>query len=151
MRLTPGTDHALRTLMYLAVTTRRLATIADISAAYGMSGNSLTKVVHRLGQAGFIETIRGRRGGIRLARAPGEINLGAVVRRMEPDLEIAPCFAGPSACTITPCCVLRQALTQALAAFLAVLDGYSLADLVRSPRRLAGLLDIPPAEAGGPP
>ena len=56
MRLTPGTDHALRTLMYLAVTTRRLATIADISAAYGMSGNSLTKVVHRLGQAGFIET-----------------------------------------------------------------------------------------------
>jgi Rrf2 family nitric oxide-sensitive transcriptional repressor len=144
MRLTTYTDYSLRTLMYLAVKPESLATIADISVAYGISDNHLKKVVHQLGQAGFIETVRGRQGGLRLARPAEQISLGAVIRQMEPDLEIAPCFAGKSACAIVPCCLLQRALKEALEAFFAVLNGYSLADLVQSRRQFAALLGISP-------
>jgi Rrf2 family nitric oxide-sensitive transcriptional repressor len=149
MRLTSYTDYSLRTMMYLAVKPERLATIADISTAYGISDNHLMKIVHQLGQAGFVDTVRGRRGGLRLARPADQINLGAIVRTMEPDMEIAPCFVPENSCVIAPCCGLQHVLREALDAFLAVLDRYTLADLVRSPRQLAGLLDI--AAIGGTP
>ncbi|HET6606212.1 MAG TPA: Rrf2 family transcriptional regulator [Rhodopila sp.] len=142
MRLTTYTDYSLRTMMYLAVKSERLATIADISSAYGISENHLMKIVHQLGQAGFIETVRGRRGGLRLARPPDQINLGVIVRKMEPDLEIAPCFGQVDSCAIAPCCGLQHVLKEALEAFLEILDRYTLADLIRSPIQLAALLDV---------
>lgn len=141
MRLTTYTDYSLRTMMYLVVKSERLATIRDISAAYGISENHLMKIVHQLGQAGFVETVRGRHGGLRLAQPPQQINLAEIVRVMEPDLEIAPCFAQGNSCAIAPCCGLQHVLKEALEAFLEILGRYTLADLVQSPRQLAGLLD----------
>lgn len=136
MRLTAFSDYTLRTLICLAV--RGPSTIAEIAELYGISEAHLTKVIHRLGQAGDIETVRGRNGGIRLAKPPGGINVGTVVRRTE-DIALLPCFEGGS-CLISPACVLREALRKALAAFLAVLDDYTIADLASSPM-LAGLLE----------
>jgi Rrf2 family nitric oxide-sensitive transcriptional repressor len=150
MRLTAFTDYTLRTLIYLALRGDRLATIADIAGAYGISANHLMKVVHRLGQAGDIETVRGQRGGIRLARPAAEISLGAVVRRTEPDLEIVPCFGAAGICAIQPDCVLQSALHKALQAFLDVLDGYTLADLIGPQRSLIASLGLAPEPAGAP-
>jgi Rrf2 family nitric oxide-sensitive transcriptional repressor len=100
--------------------------------------------VHQLGVAGEIETVRGRNGGLRLKKSPEEINLGAVVRRTEPDLALVPCFDAPGACVIGEACVLQHALHAALAAFLAVLDRTTLADLVAPRRRLTAMLGIAP-------
>jgi Rrf2 family nitric oxide-sensitive transcriptional repressor len=136
MRLTAFTDYTLRTLICLDV--RGQSTIADISALYGISDAHLTKVIHQLGLAGDIETTRGRNGGIRLAKSPESINVGAIVRRTE-DLALVTCFESGS-CLILGACVLRTALDEALAAFLAVLDRYTIADLTSSPA-LAGLLE----------
>jgi Rrf2 family nitric oxide-sensitive transcriptional repressor len=147
MQLTAFTDYTLRTLIYLAVEEGRRATIAEIAEAYGIAENHLTKVVLLLGQAGDIETLRGRGGGLRLARPADRIVIGAVVRRTEPDLALAPCL-GTRACVITPACGLRPVLAEALEAFLAVLDRYTLADLMgRSRDGLARLLGLP-APAG---
>jgi Rrf2 family nitric oxide-sensitive transcriptional repressor len=141
MRLTVYTDYSLRVLMYLAVHPEPRPTIAEIASSYGVSRNHLMKVVHALGLEGYIETLRGKHGGLRLARAPEEIVLGDVVRRTEPDLALLPCFDPVNApCAITPACRLRGALHQAQAAFLKVLDGYSLADLVQNRSALAQLL-----------
>lgn len=130
MRLTVYTDYSLRLLMYLAVKNDGLATIAEVAQAYDISRNHLMKVAHQLGVAGFVTTVRGKGGGLRLSRAPESIGLGEVVRRTEPDLALVPCFPPVQArCAITPSCVLRGALAEARAAFLRVLDGYTLADL----------------------
>jgi Rrf2 family transcriptional regulator, nitric oxide-sensitive transcriptional repressor len=137
MRLTNFSDYSLRTLICLAVKDR--STIAEISRLYGISEAHLTKVIHQLGIAGDIETIRGRGGGIRLARRPESLNVGAIVRRTE-DLALVTCLEG-GFCRIAPACNLQMALKEALAAFLAVLDRYTIADLVASPA-LAGLLEV---------
>jgi Rrf2 family nitric oxide-sensitive transcriptional repressor len=142
MRLTAFTDYTLRTLMYLAVDIDRLATIAEIAKAYHISETHLMKVVHQLGVSGDVETVRGRNGGMRLAKPAASINLGAVVRRTEADMELVPCFDDAELCAIGGACKLQAALREALAAFLAVLDRYSLADLVAPRRRLAFLLGI---------
>lgn len=142
MRLTTFSDYTLRTLMYLALRPQALCTIDEIADAYGISAHHLTKVVHQAAQAGEIETIRGQGGGLRLGRPPDAINIGAVLRRTEPDLAIVPCFGTGSACVIQPTCVLQGVLGDALAAFLAVLDRTSLADLVRPKRRLLELLEL---------
>jgi Rrf2 family nitric oxide-sensitive transcriptional repressor len=144
MRLTAYTDYTLRTLIYLAINAGRHATIAQIADTYSISEAHLTKVVHQLGVAGEIETIRGRNGGLRLKKPAEQINVGAVVRRTEPDLDLVPCFDAAGACAIGATCVLQRALHEALAAFLAVLDHYTLADLVAPRRRLAELLGIAP-------
>jgi Rrf2 family nitric oxide-sensitive transcriptional repressor len=141
MRLTTYTDYTLRVLTRLAVRPRELATIADIACSYGISSNHLMKVVHRLGIAGYVETVRGRNGGIRLLRKPADINIGEVVRRMEPDFNLVPCFNASNSCVIEPACVLKGALGEARDAFLAVLERYTLADLVASRRKLAVLLE----------
>lgn len=140
MRLTTFSDYTLRTLMYLALRPDKLCTIDEIAAAYGISANHLTKVVHQAAQAGEIETVRGQRGGLRLARRPEKISIGAVLRRAEPDLEIVPCFGAGETCAIQSACVLQGVLANALEAFLAVLDRATLADLVRPRRRLTELL-----------
>ncbi len=147
MRLTTFSDYTLRTLMYLALKPDRLCTIEEIAAAYGISANHLMKVVHAASLAGDIVTVRGRAGGLRLARPPEMTIVGAVLRRTEPDLEIVPCFCPAGACAIQPACVLQGALREALEAFLAVLDRITLADLVRPKQRLADLLKIVPAAA----
>jgi Rrf2 family transcriptional regulator, nitric oxide-sensitive transcriptional repressor len=148
MHLTAFSDYTLRTLIYLALRPDTLCTVNEIAAAYGISSHHLTKVVHQAGQAGEIATVRGQRGGLRLARDPTTISIGAVLRRTEPDLDIAPCFDSGKACAIQPACVLQGVLGDALAAFLAVLDRTTLADLVRPRRRLSRLLDLePPARS----
>jgi Rrf2 family nitric oxide-sensitive transcriptional repressor len=136
MRLTAFSDYSLRTLIYLAV--KGQSTIAEISRLYGISEAHLNKVIHQLGIAGDIETIRGRGGGIRLAKPAAAINVGAVVRRTE-DLALVTCLEGGT-CLIAPACMLQTALKEALVAFLNVLDRYTIADLASSPA-LAGLLE----------
>lgn len=142
MRLTVFTDYTLRTLMYLALRPDRLVTIADISDAYQISNNHLMKVVHQLALSGEVVTLRGQRGGLRLGRPAVEINIGSVVRRSEADLDIMPCFGSQGDCAIQPECVLATVVDEALRAFLGVLDGYTLADLVRPRMALARLLRI---------
>jgi Rrf2 family nitric oxide-sensitive transcriptional repressor len=147
MRLTVYTDYALRVLMYVAVRPEPLPTIGQIADAYQISRNHLMKVVYELGQAGYLETVRGKNGGLRLARKPQEIGLGRLVRETEPDMALVPCFDPIRAeCAITPACRLRGALSEARAAFLAVLDGYTLADLVSNGAALQALLGLAPAE-----
>ena len=129
MKLTAFSDYSLRTLIFLAV--KGPSTIAEISRLYGISEAHLNKVIHQLGIVGDIETIRGRGGGIRLARPPEALNVGAIVRRTE-DLALVTCLEG-GACLISPACMLQTALKEALAAFLAVLDRYTIADLAAAP------------------
>jgi Rrf2 family nitric oxide-sensitive transcriptional repressor len=145
MRLTVYTDYALRVLMYAALHADRLPTISEIAQTYGVSRNHIMKVVYELGVAGYIETVRGQRGGLRLARPPSKIVLGDVVRRTEPDVALMPCFdPANAACAIAPACRLKRALQQASGAFFAVLDGYTLADLTENGDLLRGLLTAAP-------
>jgi Rrf2 family transcriptional regulator, nitric oxide-sensitive transcriptional repressor len=145
MRLTVYTDYALRLLMYLALKNDGLATIEEVADSYGVSKNHLMKVTHQLGVGGYIETVRGRHGGLRLARPPKEIILGDVVRYTEPDFAIVMCLEPVDAdCTILPGCVLRKALERARDAFLNVLDQYTLNDLVRPRSALRAMLAIAP-------
>ncbi len=148
MRLTTYTDYTLRTLIYLALTTDRIVTIAEISEHYGISEAHLNKVVHQLGLAGDVETVRGKGGGLRLARPPEVIHVGEVVRRCEPDMVIVPCFGEPGGCVIEPDCVLQKAMRGALAAFLKELNRYTLADLIAPRRKLAVLLGLPRVTPG---
>lgn len=131
MRLTAYTDYTLRTLIYLAMQRERLVTIQDIADLHGISKNHLMKVVYQLGQQGLVETIRGRNGGMRLAREPADINIGDVVRGSETDFTMAECFdAASNSCTLAPGCTLKGVLGAATAAYLDVLDAVTLADLV---------------------
>jgi len=146
VRLTIYTDYALRLLMYLALKDDGLATIAEIADSYGISKNHLMKVAHQLGVGGYVGTVRGRGGGLRLAKSAEKIGLGEIVRRTEPDMALVPCFKpidGP--CPIRSSCVLRHALDKARQAFIDVLDGYSLGDLVRARTPLRALLAIAPS------
>jgi Rrf2 family nitric oxide-sensitive transcriptional repressor len=143
MRLTQHSDYSLRVLMYLGARPQRLATIQEIAAAYGVSENHLMKVVHRLAQNGFVETVRGRGGGLRLKGPPEEIRIGTVVRSVEEDFRLVACFGSGNACRITEVCRLKRALSQALGAFLESLDTWTLADLVQKPKALVEALAIP--------
>ncbi|WP_040225301.1 RrF2 family transcriptional regulator [Bhargavaea cecembensis] len=142
MRLTMYTDYSLRVLMYLGTKgPGELSTIQGISDAYGISKNHLMKVTHELGKMGYVETIRGRGGGVKLAVPPEEINIGAVVRQTEDDFNIVECFSSTAnQCILSPICGLRGALNRALLAYLAVLDEYTLADFLINKDDLAALL-----------
>ena len=142
MRLTRHTDYSLRVLMFLAVSPQRFGTITQIAEAYGISRNHLMKVVQALGQKGYLETTRGKGGGLALKTAPEQINIGQVVRDMEADLDLVECFGPADRCAITPGCRLRQVLIDALDAFLDVLDRRTLADLAEAPEPLVRLLSI---------
>lgn len=141
MRLTRHTDNALRALMYLAIHDESPARITDIARRMGMSEDHLAKVVARLASLGLVETIRGRVGGVRLARAPETIIVGNVVRATEDNLTLVECFdPATNRCPITPACALAPVLDEALRAFFAVLDAYTLADLCAKPRVIQRLL-----------
>lgn len=143
MRLTTYSDYALRVLMYLALRSDGLSTIAEIAGSYKISEAHLMKVVHQLGVAGYIETVRGRGGGLRLAKPAETIGLAEVIRTTEPDMAIVSCLKPLNApCMINPSCVLKRALERAQQAFMEVLEGYTLADLAAPRARLSGLLGI---------
>ena len=145
MHLTRFTDYGLRTLIYLALRPDELASIAEISGAYRISENHMVKVVHHLSQAGLIETIRGRNGGIRLARPASDIGLGHVVRATEQSLALVECQAGEP-CAIGGVCRLQGIMDEAKEAMLAVFDRYSLADVIgpqnQALRRRLGILRL---------
>lgn len=133
MRLSLHADYALRTLMYLAVHDGHRS-IGEIAGAYGISKNHLMKVAQRLVAEGFIEAVRGRTGGLRLAQAADQVNVGRVVRTMEETGSFVECFyPSTDTCVITPACQLRHALAGALEAFFRHLDRYSLADIAKNP------------------
>lgn len=143
MQLTQFSDYSLRTLIYLGLRDGSLATIEEIAGAYGISESHLTKVVHKLGRLGVIDTVRGRGGGMRLSRRPADINIGATVRLTEGNLTIVECFdVVHNTCPIAPVCGLNGALNEALQAFMAVLDRYTLADIISNRRDLTALLPM---------
>lgn len=144
MKLTAFTDYSLRVLIYLGTQPARRATIAQVAAAYDVSGNHLVKVVHFLGRQGWLKNVRGRGGGLELALPPERIGLGQVVRQTEGQA-LAECSADDRGnCCIAPTCRLRGVLAEALSAFHAVLDRYSLADLVSNRHELAAVLFVAP-------
>ena len=141
MRHTSYSDYALRMLMYLAVHPDRLCTIDEIARAYAISRNHLMKLAFELGRAGYIRTVRGRSGGLALGRPAESIVVGDVIRHTEEDFALVECFRPErNECAITPGCRLRSVFANALAAYLSVLDGYTLADLTNRPERLTMLL-----------
>lgn len=180
MRLTNYSDYALRSLIYLAVQKegQTLVNISDIAGSYDISKSHLTKIIHKLGQLGYIESVRGKNGGIRLARAPDDINLGVLIKQIEPDFELVECFAVPisddsqqydnsqqpddpqkadqlraaiplieagadnkkQGCAISPVCRLKGVFFEALTAFVSVLEGYTLADIINNKDDLRRLL-----------
>jgi len=144
MQLTLYTDYSLRVLIYLGLNPQRLATITDIAQSYGISRNHLVKVVHNLATQGFIHTSRGRRGGITLARPTAEINIGDVVRHTEVNFHLVECFDRErNTCPIAAACILKSALYEAQRAFVAVLDKYTLADVLGNRDWLSAVLKIP--------
>jgi Rrf2 family nitric oxide-sensitive transcriptional repressor len=148
MRLTSFTDYSLRVLVFLAVAPGGRGTIAEIAGAYGISENHLMKVAHLLGREGLLVTTRGKGGGLALARRPSTISVGAVVRLTEGAPVPAECFDRErNACVISPLCKLRGVLGDAVKAFYAVLDGYTLEDLVRNRHALAKVLLVESAAA----
>ncbi len=140
MRIASYSDFALRLLMYAAVKHPAYVTIAEVSKAYGISKNHLMKITHELALAGYLDTLRGRNGGLRLARPAREINVGHVVRLTETGSALVECFdPATNRCVITPACKLRHVLHDALEAFFRSLEKTTLADLVNDPRSLATL------------
>jgi Rrf2 family nitric oxide-sensitive transcriptional repressor len=136
MRLTRFTDYALRVMLYLGTQPERFCAISEIAQAYGISQNHLVKVVHDLGKAGYLTSARGRFGGVKLARPATDINVGAVIRHTEEGFDLVDC----TDCAIAPVCGLTRCLKEAMAAFLAVLDRHSLADLLDRRGEMARLL-----------
>lgn len=133
MRLARMTDYAIRLLIYVGQRGERLCTIAEVATAYEISETHLMKITNQLALGGWLQTVRGKGGGIRLAMAPARIPLGAVVRTMEPDFFIVDCFSTGTTCTLTGACVLTGVVDGALQRFMAHLDGHTLADVLPPP------------------
>lgn len=143
MRLTQFSDYALRTILFLGAQPGRLVSVTEIATAYGVSYHHLTKVATMLVETGVVEAVRGRNGGLRLAKSPAEINIGWLVRQTEPDMTLVECFDHESdTCPITAECKLRKALKDALRAFLVVLDEHTLNDLLGNAARQERLVQL---------
>ena len=140
MRLTKYSDYSLRTLMYLALS-KQLCTIDEVAQAYDIPKNHLIKVVNQLASLGYVESIRGKGGGIRLAHEPEDINIGDLIRETENSFDLVECFAADTnQCVLTPQCKLASILSTALGQFLSVLGEYTLADIVKP--KMRSLLSI---------
>jgi len=133
MRLTDFSDYSLRVLMYAAARDGQLITIEETAQVYGISRAHLMKVANQLTRTGFLRAVRGRSGGLTLAKTPGQIRLGDVLRTTEPDFALVECFRSDNNCLITTRCRLPGVLKEALAAFAGTLDRYTLADLLLRP------------------
>lgn len=145
MRITQHTDYALRVLMYVGGNPDRLVTIAEIAERFAISRTHLMKVVNQLVRDGFLHGQRGKGGGLRLGMKAEEIRVGAVLRNMETDLNLVECFDADGACLVERGCRLKRALNEALDAFLAVLDRYTLKDLLDSPATMRIVTMMKPA------
>lgn len=146
MHLTVRSNHAMRLMMYCAMKHRRIAPVSEIARACNMSEAHLAKIANRLAAAGFVETVRGRGGGVRLARAPGDISVGAVVRSTEMSACLIECLdLETNTCPLVSACKFRGLMQRALKAFLAVLDDCTLADLVDDGDDLRALMGLAPA------
>jgi Rrf2 family nitric oxide-sensitive transcriptional repressor len=139
MRLTLHTDYALRVLVHVGLRDGTLVTINEIAECYGISKNHLTKVVHQLGRAGYLETVRGKYGGVRLLKQPEDVLLGEFVRQTEEDFALVRCLRseGDEACLLTGQCLAKHAMADGLDAFFAVLNRYTLADMLEKERAAA--------------
>ena len=135
MQLTLYTDYSLRVLIYLSLYPEKLVTISEITDFYQISRNHLVKVVHNLSQKGFIESSRGKHGGLRLARGADQILIGQVVRATEPGFDMLACFdaKGAAGCRVLPLCKLKGVINQVTNEFLLKLDEYTLADVLSEP------------------
>lgn len=133
MRLARMTDYAIRLLIYLAQRPERLCTIAEVATSYAISETHLMKITHQLALDGWLETTRGKGGGIRLARPPAEIRIGEVVRTMEPDFYIVECFSTGNSCQLTGSCEVTGLMEGALRSFMGHLDSYTLKDVLPRP------------------
>jgi Rrf2 family transcriptional regulator, nitric oxide-sensitive transcriptional repressor len=143
MQLTTYTDYTLRTLIGLGAVAPDKLTMGQLSDAYGISVNHLLKVVNQLAALGYVETIRGKSGGARLAKDPADICVGTVVRQVEPELGVVPCLRnGEAPCVIAPACRLKRILSRATDQFLAELDQHTLADLLAPKAQLQRLLQL---------
>ncbi|MGZ8287749.1 MAG: RrF2 family transcriptional regulator [Telluria sp.] len=152
MRLTAYTDYSLRTLIYLAMHREQLVTVQHIAEAHGIARNHLTKVVHHLGLLGYVVTVRGRNGGLRLGCDPADIVIGEVVRNTETDFYMASCFEpATSACMYATACSLKGELAKATAAFLEVLDAVTLEQMAITEERKQGAKAAAKANAGAAP
>lgn len=143
MRLTQFSDYALRTALYLGAKPGQVISVGEIATSYGISYNHLAKVASALCDLGVAESVRGRRGGLRLAMAPATINVGWLVRQTEPDFTLVECFdPATDTCPITPACRLRAVLSDALQRFLSALDEHTLADFIDSEERRDVLIQL---------
>jgi Rrf2 family nitric oxide-sensitive transcriptional repressor len=140
--LTKFSDYSLRLLIYLALHEERTVPLVEVSRAYGVSPHIMVKVAQRLIEQGLVSSTRGRRGGLRLSKAPGEINVGRLIRQTEPGWDLVECFDRVhNTCPIEPVCGLKGALKRAQRAFLGVLDGHTLADFLPRAPSLVRLLN----------
>ncbi|QPC85473.1 Rrf2 family transcriptional regulator [Mesorhizobium sp. NBSH29] len=152
MRMTLHSDYGLRVLTYLALHPDRPCTVSEIATSYRLSRNHLLKVALNLKNAGFVEAVRGRTGGVRLGRPPNEIGIGAVIRSLEEDFALVECFKdGGGSCIIAPACRIKGIFSEALAAYMATLEKYTLQDALVNAPSLRTLFDltVPPAAAQG--
>lgn len=134
MQLTIFTDYGLRSLMYLAACPDRLCSVREIADHYGVSYNHLVKVAHRLSQLGYIQSVKGKGGGIKLAGDAMTLRLGDLVKTLEPNMHIVECFdRDTNTCRITGTCRLKHYLFDAAGAFIESLNGHTLADTVKNP------------------
>ena len=141
MQLTLFTDYALRTLVFLALQPEQhLSMITEVADRFSISRNHVVKIVHQLGMKGYIDTIRGKHGGIRLARASAEINLGDLIADMENMSCLMDCQR--EGCRLSPGCRFQSIMRKAMRAFMAVLAEFTLADLVRDEERMCDLLGL---------
>ncbi len=142
MQLTSFTDYSLRTLMYLAIHQERRCTVQEISGYFEISHNHMVKAVHNLAKLGYIESFKGKGGGIRLAKAPETINLGVIIKELEPDFFIAECFdCSTNYCKIAPICQLKTVLFQAYSQFIQELDKHTLASITSNRSSMIQLFD----------
>lgn len=143
MEVSMHADYGFRVMMYLALSDHKLVQISLISDAYGISEHHLVKVIQRLTKLGYVQAIRGRNGGVRLAMAPDKINLGRVFRQMEPSLRLLECFnLATNTCPIVKFCSLSQVFGEALEAYLKVLDRKTLASILVKKQPLRKILNI---------
>lgn len=144
MQLTSFTDYALRCLMYLAAQPDKLCTVREVSTHYGISQNHLVKVVHRLAQLGYIQSAKGKGGGIRLACNPANLRLGDLVKQLEPHMNLVECYVNETnTCKVSTSCQLKHYLSEGVTAFLNALNKYTLAHAVRNP---ALFIALPPSQ-----
>lgn len=150
MRLTQQTNYSIRALLYCATNDGQPSRIRDIARTYGISELHLFKIMHVLVDHGLVETMRGRKGGIRLARPASEITLGDVVRATEGNFHLTDCFDADHDCPLVDSCGLSNALRDALKAFLSVLDGYTIAEVASRPGALGPLMAFADKLEGAP-